>query len=126
MKGGTNWLEWTVLGVSGALVLACAGVLAWEAARAGDGPPAVRVAVGEPRPLGSGWGVPVIAVNEGDETAENVVVEVRLGEGGGAPSAEVEVPYLPKGSRRSGWAVFPAPPPPGARPRARVLGFGQP
>jgi uncharacterized protein (TIGR02588 family) len=126
VKHGTNWLEWTVLAVSAALVLGAAGVLGWEAARGEDGPPVVTVAAGEPRPMAGGWAVPVAVRNRSGATAANVVVEVQLGEGPAAPRGELQVPFLPKGSERSGWVAFAEPPGPGREPRVRVIGFGKP
>ena len=126
MKRGTNWLEWTVLAASAALVAGTAGVLAWQVATAKEGPPVVGVTVGPPRALDGGWAVPVQARNEGGETAENVAVEVQLGEGSDAPRGEVHWPFLPVGSERSGWVTFAEPPGPGRQPQARVLGFGRP
>ena len=126
MKRGTNWLEWTVLAVSAALVAGAAGVLGWEAVRAEEGPPVITVAVGEPRPSEGGWAVPIVARNRGGATAQDVLVEVRLGEGPDAPRGEVQLAFLPKGSDRSGWVAFAESPGPGREPRARVIGYGKP
>ena len=84
------------------------------------------MAAGEPRPRAGGWVVPVTAYNRGGETAENVVVEVQLGDGEGAPRGELQVPFLPAGSDRSGWVAFAEAPGPGRTPTARVIGYGRP
>lgn len=126
MKRGTNWLEWTVFAVSGALVAGSAAMLAWEAAAVREGPPRIELALGEGRQLGDSWAVPVTAANRGGATAENVFVEVQLGEGAAAPRGQVELPFVPRGSSRSGWVAFERPPAPGERPRARVVGYGRP
>jgi uncharacterized protein (TIGR02588 family) len=126
MKGGTNWLEWTVLGISGLLVAGSAGVLVWEAATNDDGPPAISLTLGEPRQLAAGWAVPVTATNRGGTTAENVLVEVQLGADPEAPRGQLDLPFLPRGSRRSGWVSFDRAPAAGSEPRARVVGYGEP
>ena len=126
MKRGTNWLEWIVVAASAVLVLGSAAVLGWELATAQPGLPVIAVAAGAPLPLGGGWAVPVTATNRSDETAENVVIEVELGDGEDAPRAELQIPYLPKGSERSGWVTFADAPGAGREPRARVVGYGKP
>ena len=115
-----------MLVASGLLILGAAGVLAWDLAQRDGGPPVVAVTLGEGRPLGGEWAVPVRAVNRGGTTAADVRIEVRLGDGPDAPTAELDLPFLPRGSERHGWVTFDQPPAPRVTPGARVLGYGEP
>lgn len=102
-----NWLEWTVFAVSLVLVVAILGYLSWEAVADSGGPPDVVVELGRPRSSSAGFMVPVEVRNLGKGTAEGVRVTVILDRAGGrAESAELDVAYLPRESRRSGWVTF--------------------
>lgn len=125
-----NALEWAVFAVSLVIVLGTLGFLAWDLVQGGDAPPDVSVELGSPRETSGGWAVPVTVANRGDQTAEAVRVEVTLAIGNGAGSGEpergeIEVAFLPRGSRREGWVTFTRPPAAG-RLSARVLGYEQP
>ncbi|CAN5856292.1 hypothetical protein BH24GEM1_BH24GEM1_00430 [soil metagenome] len=102
-----NWLEWTVFAVGLALVLATLGFLVRESINGVDGPPEVVVRLGAPRPSASGYLVPVEVHNPGGATAEDVRVPIHLDLGGGRrEEAELDIAYLPRGSRRNGWVSF--------------------
>ncbi len=73
-----NWLEWVVFGVGLVLVVSTLAYLVYDGATAADTPPDVEVRLGEPRPGGAGFLVPVTVVNRGGQTAEGVSVEVML------------------------------------------------
>jgi len=122
-----NWLEWAVFGVGLLLVAGALGYLVYDGASAGDAPPAVEVRLGEPRPTGHNYVVPVTVTNHGDHTAEGVTVEVTLeGAGGGEPErGELTVAFLPRRATREGWVAFRTDPRNG-RLTPRVLGYEKP
>ena len=122
-----NWLEWVVFGVGLLLVVSTLAYLVYDGATAADTPPDVEVRLGEPRPGGAGFRVPVTIVNRGGQTAGAVSVEVVL-EGTGAPEperGEFTVAFLPRGGTREGWVSFRSDPRAG-RLTARASGYEQP
>ena len=122
-----NWLEWLVFGVGLLLVVSTLSYLVYDGATAADTPPDVEVRLGEPRPGGAGFLVPVTVVNRGGQTAEGVSVEVVL-EAGGAfepERGEFTVAFLPRGGTREGWVSFRSDPRAG-RLAARASGYEKP
>ena len=101
-----NGLEWSVFGVALLLVLATFGYLVREALTTDPGPPDVAVSLGPPVRGAGGHLVPVTAENRGAGTAEEVRITVRLDGRGPTEEAVLVFPYLPRGSRRSGWVTF--------------------
>ena len=101
-----NALEWSVFGVALALVLATFGYLIHQAIVTEPGPPDVAVSFGTPVRGAGGHLVPVTAENRGAATAEQVQITIRLEGREEAEDAALVIPYLPRGSRRSGWVVF--------------------
>lgn len=121
-----NRLEWTVFGLGLALVAGTLGFLVYDGATIGDRPPAIEVRLGETRPTGHNFIVPVTLSNHGDETAEGVTVEVTLdADGGETERAEFTVAFLPRRATREGWVAFRTDPRT-ARLTPRVLGYEQP
>lgn len=122
-----NWLEWVVFGVGLVLVASTLTYLVYDGATAADTPPDVEVKLGEPRPGGAGFLVPVTVSNRGGQTAEGVSVEVVL-EAAGSPEperSEFTVAFLPRGGTREGWVSFRADPRAG-RLSARARGYEKP
>jgi uncharacterized protein (TIGR02588 family) len=101
-----NGLEWSVFAIALLLVLATFGYLVREALTTDSGPPDVAVSLGPPTRGAGGHLVPVTAENHGTGTAEEVRITVRLEGRGPGEEAVLVVPYLPRGSRRSGWVTF--------------------
>ncbi|HZB45712.1 MAG TPA: hypothetical protein VE360_10730 [Pyrinomonadaceae bacterium] len=122
-----NWLEWVVFGVGLVLVVSTLAYLVYDGATAADTPPDVEVRLGEPRPGGAGFLVPVTVVNRGGQTAEGVTVEVVLeGAGQGEPErGEFTVAFLPRRGTREGWVAFRSDPRAG-RLTARAAGYEKP
>jgi uncharacterized protein (TIGR02588 family) len=122
-----NGLEWAVFGVGLLLVAGTLGYLIYDGAAGGNAPPAVEVKLGEPRPTGHNFVVPVEVTNHGDQTAEGVTVEVTLEvAGGGEPErGELTVAFLPRRATREGWVAFRTDPRSG-RLTPRVLGYEKP
>ncbi|HYE16281.1 MAG TPA: hypothetical protein VD968_17720 [Pyrinomonadaceae bacterium] len=131
-KGGgrrveKNWIEWAVFGIGLLLVAGTLGFLIYDGATQSGEPPTVEVRLGEPRPTGHNFTVPVTVFNRGDETAEGVTVEVTLEAGGGAEPerSEFTVAFLPRRASREGWVAFSTDPRSG-RLTPRVLGYEKP
>ena len=106
-KPQKNRLEWTVFTAGLVLVLATLGFLVRESIVGDEGPPEVVARVGEPRPSVSGHLVPVEVSNIGRTTAEDVLVPILLDlPGGRREEAELNIAFLPRGSKRNGWVSF--------------------
>lgn len=121
-----NPLEWAVFFVGLAAVLATMGFLVWDAATSNGSTPDLRVELGAPEPASGGFTVPVTVRNLGDETAEGVLVEVTLELPGAPPeTAEIEMAFVPRRSRREGWVTFRGNPRQG-RLAGRALGYEKP
>lgn len=120
-----NWLEWVVFGVGLVLVVSTLGYLVYDGATAADTPPDVEVRLGEPRPGGAGFLVPVTVFNRGGQTAEGVTVEVVLDTAAAPEQSEFTVAFLPRGGTREASVTFHTDPAAGAL-RARVLGYERP
>ena len=118
-----NALEWLVLALGAAISLGVIGYLGYHVAFGSDEPADVRIVldVGVPSADGSTAIVPVEVSNEGDMTAEGVVVEVCAG-----PDAcgEVSFPYVPKGSKRKGSVGLSLPL--AESPTSRVVSYREP
>ena len=99
--------EWAIGALSGALVLALAGYLAWEGLRAGRTPPVLSVAA-EPAPEDE---LRFTVRNDGGRTATAVALSLRLGDGA---ERRLVIDYLPGHSEASGGFVLPAGTPPDA------------
>lgn len=121
-----NWLEWTVFGVSLLLVLAVLGYLGYDAATMGDAPPMLMVELGEAVEQPGGFAVPVTVMNGGDDTAEDVEVEVTLSRNGNEiEQSQFSIAFVPRGSQGDGWVMF-REDPAGGELTAKVLGYEQP
>ena len=122
-----NWLEWVVFGVGLILVASTLAYLVYDGVTSAGTPPDIEVRLGEPRPGGAGFLVPVTVFNRGGQTAEGVSVEVVL-EGGGSAEperGEFTVAFLPRRGTREGWVAFRSDPRAG-RLTARAHGYEQP
>ncbi len=122
-----NWLEWVVFGVGLLLVVSTLAYLVYDGATADDTPPDVEVRLGEPRPGGAGFIVPVTVINRGGQTAEGVTVEVTLESGGTSEPerSDFNLAFLPRGGKREGWVAFSSDPRAG-RLTARASGYEKP
>ena len=121
-----NPLEWAVFTVSLLAVLATAGFLIHDAVTNTGSAPDLRVEIGPAERRSGAFTVPVTVRNLGDETAEGVQVEVTLEIPGAPPeTAEVEITFLPRRSRREAWVTFRHDPRRG-RLTGRALGYEKP
>jgi len=122
-----NWLEWLVFAVGLVLSVGVVAFLTYEATTAGDTPPSMVVQLGAPERQAQHFAVPVAVTNEGDQTAEGVLIEVVLENGGVQQErAEFEIAFLPRGATRQAWAVFEADPSAGGQLKARVISYQEP
>lgn len=122
-----NWLEWLVFGTGLVLILLVTGYLAYDAVTLGNEPPVIGVELGTVEPRGETYIIPVTLHNQGDETAENIVVEVTLMNGDQEiETAEVSIDFLPRQSTRSGWVTFTTDPATVDDVSPQVLGYQAP
>ena len=107
MKGQKNALEWTVFAVSLVLILVTIVYLVRDGAADRPGTPQIEVSTGKPVQSAGMWSVPVTVMNRGDETAEQLRVEVSLEQDGReTETADLTFAFVPRRSSREGWAVF--------------------
>lgn len=125
MKPRKNALEWSVFGCSLALIAVVTGVLAYDHFTTRDGPPVITIALGQPAASGDGFVVPVDVRNEGDQTAEDVQIEVMLSAAGPEERGGAVITLLPRGSHRRAWVGFRQDPAAGTL-TTRVIGYRQP
>jgi uncharacterized protein (TIGR02588 family) len=111
MKASKNRLEWIVFAVSAAIFATIVGVLLFDAMEGGARAPQIEVETGAPQQERGMWSVPLVIRNLGDETAEQVRVEVAVvNEGRDLEVTEVTVAFVPRNSYREAWALFRADP----------------
>lgn len=122
-----NWLEWVIFAVGLVLVVSTLGYLIYDATATSEAPPNIEVKLGEIQPQGQNFLVPVIAENKGKQTAETVQIEVVLEkEGKEEESAELQIQFLPRGAKRSGWVTFETDPRTVEKIKTRAVGFEKP
>ena len=124
-KINKNWLEWTVFGISVALILLVLGFLIFESATMGDALPDIQVQTGTPEARTGYFAVPLEVTNKGDQTAEGVHIEVVLRSGGKEDRADLEIAFLPRRGAREAWVTFKTDPRQGTL-ETRVLGYEKP
>ena len=124
-KINKNWLEWTVFGMSVALILLVIGFLIFESATMGDALPDIQVQTGTPEARTGYFAVPLEVTNKGDQTAEGVHIEVVLRSGGKEDRADLEIAFLPRRGAREAWVTFKTDPRQGTL-ETRVLGYEKP
>lgn len=117
-----NRFEWTVFGLSAALLVGVFSVLIHQSLAVGDEPAYLLVRLGAPLVSSDQVRVPVSIINVGDNPATAVVVEISGTLAGIAQSSSMEIDYVPHRSRRKGWVSFPGEAVP-ADLSARILGY---
>lgn len=101
-----SWLEWVVFTVSAVLIVAVVGFLVSDGMRDAGRPPDIRISLGKSQKSAHGFLVPVSVTNLGDQTAQEVELEVRCQSGGVEQSATLSYDFLASGEVRKGWAGF--------------------
>ena len=106
-----NWLEWAVLVVSCAVIVALVGYLAMTAVST-PSPPAISVLghLDEARSTDAGWELPVTVRNEGGEAAALVAIEGAATVAGEVETSELEIDLLGPGTQAELVLVFSAAP----------------
>ncbi|ALI99562.1 hypothetical protein [Rufibacter tibetensis] len=122
-----NPLEWFVFGLSVALILALMGYLGVKAFDYRDTPPDLHVKI-FPEKARSNQNIHrVELVNLGEQTAENVLVEITLyQEGKEIDKAELSFPLAPKESVQEAWITFKKQKHGNQRMSVHVLGYNKP
>lgn len=120
-----NAVEWTVLGVSLLAIAIVLGALVLEGigdSRPAD--PAVVLHSAEARQAASGWIIPATISNQGDEAAEQVVIEASADVGGATEVSRLVIDFLPAGTAVEGSFAFSAQP--SAEVGVRLVSFVSP
>lgn len=125
-----NRLEWTVFGVSLALIVCVVALLIREQMTGSRRPAAIAVLAGDAVRSGDSFAVPLDVSNEGDTTAEDVRIEATVTWGDAAERGEAErgeavLPFVPYRSHRRAWLTFTRDPR-GGTLTTRVLGYREP
>ena len=101
-----NFLEWTVFGLSGVIVLGVLGSLTYAALKV-DGRPAMLRAVVDMPSVENGWvRVPVSVTNVGHRVAANVQVQVSAGTGENKREGGFTIDFVPREGTRKGSVSF--------------------
>lgn len=125
MRKDKNWLEWTAFAVGLVLVLGTLGYLGYDGFQLDGQPPYMEIQLGAPLARENAFLVPVAVTNRGDESAEDVRIEVVLAHGQAHERGELDMAFLPRGATRHGWVTFHADPRTGTL-TSRVLGYERP
>lgn len=120
-----NFLEWTVFGLSGAIVLGVLGSLTYAALRVDGSPATLRAVVDRPS-VENGWiRVPVSVTNVGQRVAANVQVQVSAGTGEDKREGGFTIDFVPRRGTRKGSVSFEGTElPPDLK--CEVLGYSEP
>ena len=104
---GPPLAEWIVAAVGLILVAGTIGFLVYQAIKGETLPPDVVVKVDSIAPVGSGYLVTFRAINQGEMTAEGLVVEGKLMQGEmSIETGETELDYVPSRSEVKGGIFF--------------------
>jgi len=90
-----------------------------------DTPPDIIVSLSKVEREQQYYGIHVSAKNNGTQTAQDVVIEVRVGKGEREEASRLEFSYLPGRSTVNGWVTFQQDPSKGGV-AFRVLGYSTP
>ncbi|MDP9369045.1 MAG: TIGR02588 family protein [Chloroflexota bacterium] len=120
--------EWITFAISAALILGVVGLASYLYVSGGNSPPIIETEtlVDELRRANDEYYLPIAVTNVGDETAEQVQIQVRLAPGAGQPeTSEFMIQFLAGGETVQGTAVFSADPLAGDL-AVDVVGFQRP
>jgi uncharacterized protein (TIGR02588 family) len=125
--GKKNILEWTIFGISLLLIIAVLCFLVYETATHKPSPPDVLVTYTPSPSENTPYRYHLTIENTGDETAEDVIIELVLRSGGQAiEKSEVQLPFLPQGSKKESWVSFINDPATADSVLAKVVSFKRP
>ena len=121
-----NWLEWGVFAFGAIVVGGTLGFLVYDALANNGEPPRLEVAFGQSQQHEGHYSVPVTIHNRGGRTAEQVLVQVTLTVNGEKQeTAELQVNFVPRKSKRQGYVTFENDPRAGSL-SGRAIGYEQP
>ncbi len=123
-----NALEWSVFGISLLLIAGLLAYLTYQAIHAeATVSPDIRVEHQRDPSRYNPNRYQVTIYNHGTETAETVQVEFALlRDGQELETADLEIPFLPKASKREGWVNFKTDPAAADSVVARVVSYKRP
>lgn len=122
-----NALEWTVFAVSLLLILGVFGYLAYQVYTEKEESPDILVETRHDPSDHNPFRYHVTIHNKGGQTAEAVTVEVAMKQDGKeVGKAELQIPFVPKESKREGWVNFSEDPNKADTVEARVLSYKKP
>jgi uncharacterized protein (TIGR02588 family) len=101
--------EWTTLAISAAILVGIVGMITWLSFRGDEHPPMVTVEANleDVRQEDSGYYLPIVIRNEGDDTIEDATVRGELDSGSGqAETVDLTVTFLSGGEEVRGTVVF--------------------
>ncbi len=113
-----NALEWAVFGVSLVLLIGLIAYIVRDAVADQGDPAQISVELGQPAAEGQRFRVPIQVTNAGDEAAEQVGIEVMLGD----ETSQLTIDLLPSHSQEHGNVFFSNDPRSGEL-RHRVVGY---
>ncbi|CAN5162006.1 hypothetical protein BH23CHL9_BH23CHL9_00760 [soil metagenome] len=96
-----NWAEWAVLSVSVVAVAAVVGFLAFDGIANEERPPepVVEIEADAAYETATSWIVPATVTNDGDETAEALLLRATATVAGETEESELMLDYLPAGTQ---------------------------
>ncbi|ARS37714.1 hypothetical protein [Pontibacter actiniarum] len=122
-----NWLEWAVFGISLTLVLAILAYLGYMTYVHKPTPPDLVVEVKPDPSAHSPHRYHVLLLNKGGATAEEVLVEVALMQGGKeVEKGQLQIPFAPQDSKKEGWVAFSSKPSQADSVLTRVVSYKKP
>jgi uncharacterized protein (TIGR02588 family) len=86
----------------------------------------MAIEVGRPEQQGQHVIVPITVTNQGDQPAENVIVEVLYEGEQEQQLSQFEIAFLPRSAMGEGWASFQNSSGTTGQFKARVIGYGKP
>ncbi|MEX2336654.1 MAG: hypothetical protein WD555_05230 [Fulvivirga sp.] len=126
-NGKKNILEWTIFGISLLLVIAVLCFLVYKTVTHQSSPPDVLVTFTPSPSENTPYRYHLTIQNIGGETAEDVLIELVLRERGQAiEKSEVQLPFVPQGSKIESWVNFINDPALADSVLAKVVSFKRP
>ena len=127
VKDQKNLLEWAVFWLGLALLLSIFAYLGYQVYSHKPSPPEILVEYWPEPSEAQPNRYHVVVRNTGGETAESVLVELVLEQGGEeVEKAELQLTYVPQESKREGWVNFSQKPAAGGTVSARVASYQKP
>ncbi len=130
-KGGPDdpakrWLEAVASIIGAVLAIGTLAIIVWDGVQDAGKPALITVRSEAVHEYAGGYVVEIVALNSGDETAADLLVEGTLGRGGQiVETSEATFDYVPSRSERRGGLIFTLDPK-GLELRLRAKGYIEP